>query len=265
MPGRVYVVPESAHAKYSPSSASRWVICGASVLSLPPDNPVPDSNAFALEGSAAHWILEQTLMDWPGCYTERHPETPTPGDLVQFGTSKVPITQDMFDHAEAVLDELIEWCPDFLLAEQKVYPHTPLREVLFGTADVIAMRGTQLLIADYKYGVGVVVEPEHNLQLLLYARGAYEDYAKPFDAEITEIELAIAQPRAPHADGWFRSCTMALDEMLQVTDTIIKRILQYETDSREPVRIPGGWCRWCPRAVLCDELEALVIRKLGRA
>ena len=46
------------------------------------------------------------------------------------------------------------------------------RAAAWGTSDVIAVIGNELMVADYKHGMGVEVDAESNEQLMLYAGGA---------------------------------------------------------------------------------------------
>jgi hypothetical protein len=88
-----------------------------------------------------------------------------------------------------------------LLSEQRVCYAKPLGvpdDDAWGTSDVIAARGTELQVHDYKHGRGVEVDAEDNAQMLLYAMGALlavDDVLGPFET----VRMVIHQPRIKDA------------------------------------------------------------------
>lgn len=51
-----------SHAKLGPSAAKRWMTCTASYALIEKTGAVSESGPAALEGSAAHTVLEAVLM-----------------------------------------------------------------------------------------------------------------------------------------------------------------------------------------------------------
>ena len=70
----------------------------------------------------------------------------------------------------------------------------------FGTADCILIGGDTLHVIDFKYGKGVSVSAEENLQMILYALGAYEACRILYPIET--VKLSIVQPRIDNISEW---------------------------------------------------------------
>lgn len=131
---------------------------------------------------------------------------------------------------------------------------------LYGTLDYawVESWGT-LVVVDYKYGAGVVVEPEedgeYNSQLLYYATGL----AKQFDYDFEKVRLAVIQPRVYEDDV----------EPLAIVDAPIKALREFETKVLEAYRkslLPnaplkaGDHCRWCPAQAECPEINTTMVK-----
>ena len=70
----------------------------------------------------------------------------------------------------------------------------------FGTGDCVIIAEPTLQIIDLKYGQGVLVDAEHNPQLMLYALGALNAFGSLYD--ISEVALTIYQPRRSNVLTW---------------------------------------------------------------
>jgi hypothetical protein len=107
-------------------------------------------------------------------------------------------------------------------------------------------------VIDFKYGAGIAVEAERNLQLTCYALLALDK----FNIEnLFNVRLTIVQPRAHHPGGPIRSWVADAD-FLQDTLDRIKAIANGE---RSDALHAGDHCRWCPAKAQCPELYEMTL------
>jgi len=102
----------------------------------------------------------------------------------------------------------------------------------------------RLVVADYKFGMGIAVEAKNNAQLMLYAAGAMAAYEK-VGLPVEMITLSIIQPRIYDKA---LTTTMFKSELLKwVNDTLLPGIALARSDNAEMT--PGTeQCRWCSAA-----------------
>ena len=150
---------ERAHAILSASGADRWTRCPPSARW---EDVLPDKESpYSEEGTRAHELLEiQLLKEF------KHKEVQT----------ELETTKEM----EAVVREAVDFIKTIALG----YSHEPyvaierrvdfshIAQEGFGTADCIIISGSTMHVIDFKYGKGVPVYSENNLQMMLYALGA---------------------------------------------------------------------------------------------
>lgn len=135
------------------------------------------------------------------------------------------------------------WC-EFFMSAKSLHP------LFYGTLDFGALKKRKLRIVDYKHGAGIVVEPEHNPQLMYYALGLLS-----YLSEVDEVELSVVQPRAYHADGPIRTWTTTAEEIRAWGEVVlIPAMLNAEIDETLDA---GPWCRFCPAKLSCPLLHGL--------
>lgn len=190
-----------AHAKWSPSSAHRWMECPASMAEELFYVRV-NSSSFADEGTAAHTLLADCLLQKKDAayYAGRAilVDTLDEQGLVIIQRS-FTVDDEMIDNIQTVLDSVRARVADGwqLLVEQRVDFSTLIGIAnQFGTADVILISpdGKHVSVEDLKYGRGHKVYPDNNHQMLTYAAGVIET----FDGLLGEFEtfsLRVHQPR----------------------------------------------------------------------
>jgi Protein of unknown function (DUF2800) len=233
-------LPVRAHANLGASSASRWMACPGSVRLT--RGAASFESEFAREGTAAHALAETCLRN--------------NGDPVLFvGLSMhgVEITEEM---AEAV-SVFVEYCRGLIRdgsAEHFIEQKFSLGEInppepMFGTVDFAAVNANtrQLDVVDLKFGRGVVVEAKENPQLRYYALGALMAYKGT--APIETVKLTIVQPRVAHIEGFVRSETLDVLELLGFANDLLAAARATQEPSAPLV--PGSHCRFCPANARC--------------
>ena len=218
--------------------------CSASVAAIAEAPPQRESK-YALEGTIAHECMEHALRD-----------TKTRDELLDiYGLEVV----DAVDYMVGAVNDRLAFGNEKLLVEQKIV--FPLRDhegnEMFGTVDcaIVDEEGQHLTIIDFKYGAGVAVEPEKNLQMIYYAAGLAHKYAYKFKT----YELVIVQPRAFHPDSFVRSWEMTAADLRTYLGFFEKGI---ERVKSKPKLFAGEkWCRFCPAAVTCPAIVQATLEK----
>lgn len=214
---------EKKHCWFPPSSASRGILCPASVkLNQNSDN----SSSYADRGTECHDAIEQ--FDVLG----RMPEV----DFIEDWQE-----QAVFD-ARFQRDQLLKQMKVGQLStylEEQVTLADYGRGDIYGTVDMIAHdpENNRLFIIDYKFGAGVAVTPTENPQLMIYALGALDRFKDVYD-----VCLVIVQPRRfDEALVWETNPGYLKDWYRSVLLPTIQ-----EAEGENPRFSPGeDQCRWC--------------------
>jgi hypothetical protein len=238
----------AAHAKYSASGSPTWMNCSASVSA---QDGLPDqSSSYAREGTAAHQVFEWCGVENKDAEAFQHRMIHVEGETFE-------VDLDMARHINWSHQQVNEIIPDGALVnyEQTVnYSDAIGYENSFGTADVIAIHGSEIIVADLKYGRGIEVNAKDNSQLMLYALGAMAlyDVLGPF----TTIRLVIIQPRLNHVS----------EHVINAAELELfrERAAQAVQDTVNfPDRYTPGeaQCRWCKAKGTCPGLKQKVLQE----
>jgi hypothetical protein len=228
----------TAHAKLSASGAHRWMTCPGSVKA---EEGLPDrSSPFAEEGTIAHDIAERALRLGFNCDTIcDRPDLAHIAEPAQVYVDYVRSLPGKHRYIETRVD-FSGWVTGG-----------------FGTADAIVIDEdtATLHIADLKFGKGVRVDAEHNLQAMLYALGAYNMFQ--FVCDIERIKIAIVQPRIDNISEW----EISIHDLLKWGE--IARVAAEETANPKAKRVPGEkQCRFCKAKATCPALMSLTEQTL---
>ena len=219
------------HALLSPSAAHRWMNCPPSAC-LEREFP-SSSSEVAAEGTAAHALCEHKLRKLLKLRSKR-PHS-------DFEDDEMDRCSD--DYVSFVQEQMGEIPSPMVLVEQRLDLTRYVPEA-FGTADCIIVGGDRLHIVDFKYGMRVLVEAEHNPQMMLYALGALELLDGIYD--IQKISVSIFQPRRENVCTW----SLPKEELLRWArdDLVEKARLAY---AGEGEYCAGEWCTFCRASVRC--------------
>jgi hypothetical protein len=272
------------HSTRGPSGAHRWIRClGSTNLIKKLGEKVRTSSLAADEGTAAHTLFANCLLD--GSDTWEHS-----GEKIEVvrTVAGLPVISSFLVGAEMVVhvQRSVDWVRKLvaklkaegknpiLLVEQRVA--SPEDEEAFGTADiVILVPGERIIVPDFKYGKGIVVEPSDE-QTRLYGHYAFETFIKygdlfsnqPMNSAVTltmdpdtilfpdkntVAELWILQPRIPHPKGTERRHITNKSELARF---FYGEALQAMQDGRKPDAplCMGDHCRFCPANNNCPAL-----------
>lgn len=197
---------------------------------------LPESSSQAAEqGTAAHalaeWKLRRALHDAPttkpvSSWHDEQMDTLT-DDYVAF------VQERLRDVRRACAD------PQVLIEQRLDFSHVVPGG--FGTGDCVIIAEPTLQIIDLKYGQGVMVDAEHNPQLMLYALGALNAFGSLYD--IAEVAVTIFQPRRSNVSTW----TTPVAEPEAWADQVVK-LRAALAASGDGEFAPGEWCRFCKLA-----------------
>ena len=223
------------HAVLSASSSHRWTKCTpAARLELEFDDT---QSSAAAEGTAAHALAEHKLRK---ALKMRSKKPISPFDC-----------DEMDEHTDAFASFVLEQqelakqsCSDPLVLIEQRLDFSKYVPDGFGTGDVILISDKTLHIIDLKYGMGILVNAEHNSQMMLYSLGALEIYDSLYD--ITEVSMTIFQPRRENISTW----TIPVNELRDWAENELKPKADLAFKG-EGEYCPGDWCTFCRAAVKC--------------
>lgn len=231
----------------NPSSADRWTTCTASphfIMENWDRIPADDSTKYNEEGTTAHEVAAALLQD----------RKPRVDDNYH---CPAPVTKDMHRHAWSYMEYIEEFMEPgaTLLVEQKLpLWYMPERNA---KVDAAIINTDSIHVIDYKYGAGVVVSPENNLQGVIYARSVEKKALELniFLRDDLPVTIHIFQPRGRAAeDGashiwettWGEISDLAINQVEHAAIRIQKK-------SAPLVFNPSPkTCQWCPAKGFCN-------------
>jgi hypothetical protein len=256
---------EPSHSKFSASAASRWLSCPGSMVLY---KGAPDSSSvYAAWGTVAHKLADECIR----CSLTL--ELPDDAQNIEQDGHTITVDQEMVDCVNTYLANLREMTAtaDILTGEMRVNYAEWLcveRDQAWGTADAIAVVGTELQIHDLKTGMGVEVDAEGNEQMLLYAGGALLEYQDL--ADIQTVRMVVHQPRIEKAPsewaldvdelkawltGRARSGAASVLNAEGWAEKEHKQALTADTWQNMFLNPTEKGCRWCKAKATCPALR----------
>ncbi|KJZ81561.1 Phage protein [Candidatus Liberibacter solanacearum] len=242
------------HAFLSASSSHRWLKCP---IAPTLESKIPQTTSvYASEGTFAHNLLAHCLEQGVDAETVANRK-------MTFENDTRIVDAEMASSVQMVCDYVRSFS-GYLLSETEVplEPFTTEKGAM-GTADIIIFNNKHWVIADFKYGAGVPVNPENNTQLMLYACGALHQYGDIFGRPET-ITLTIIQPRI-RAGNPLAEWTITTEELLerskefQVKGKLALSLKSKRVIGLEHYGVDESACRFCRAKARCPALSRHVL------
>ena len=210
---------ERDHALLGPSNAYQWAACPPSARLS--EGLLDTGSEAAKEGTLAHELAELKLRNY--------------FHSVDFGKRKLAAAVKKLKENPLWDDEMMGYTDeymDYVKAAALSFPAEPTVAIekkvdiseyvpeCFGTADCLLIGGGVIHVIDFKYGKSPSgrVEAENNLQMQLYALGAWT--ASRMLYRVDRIRMSIVQPRLP--DG-ITEWEIPLEKLLETGEWIRER------------------------------------------
>jgi hypothetical protein len=239
----------TTHSILSPSASERWLVCADSVRANTGTSDQP--NAYADEGTTAHALLELCMR-----------MSSDPLEFIGVDVAKLgfPVTEEMAGAVQHAIDYILQWQAankkGEVLLEERIHWGKYLNlveDVSSGTSDAVLLSRYSAVIMDYKHGAGVVVSPERNTQLMLYALGVCAR-----ETALATFTLCIVQPRARHIEGPVREWRIERKDLQEWARRTVAPAARLVLDG-DRSRKAGEHCRWCAAQATCRALKELVM------
>lgn len=240
---------QRAHSHLGASSAHRWLACPGSIrLSIGQPN---ETSIYAAEGTAAHELCEMGLR-------QKKDAADFIGEEITVGNHKFTVDEEMAEAVQVYLDTIrADYEEGDILFIEHRFDLSNIWEGMFGTNDTGLYKASgSVKVYDYKHGKGHAVEAVSNPQLAYYGIGLL-NVPSLKGARVSDVELVIVQPRAPHRDGpvrrWTTDAIHLMDFMAELREGAAA------TEDPDAPLATGDWCKFCPAAGICPELRKRAI------
>ena len=226
----------------NPSSADRWTTCTASPKFVFDnwDRIPPSDTFFNQEGTTAHEVGAAFLQN-------RKP------DEADKEKCPVPVNAEMqmhgWDYAEYV-QNLVKPGGRLLVEQKLPLFYMPGRNAI---VDAGVINPDEIHIVDLKYGEGIIVDPEGNLQESIYLGCILKSMAPVWPGPDMPVFLHIYQPRGRNAEEPFKVWETTLREVettmldkiqFAARDVLAEKNLQFLPSDKA--------CQWCPAKGFCE-------------
>lgn len=223
------------HALLSASGAHRWLHCTGSPLL---ETDFPDSTSvYAQEGTLAHELCELKLMAYTGEITKRK-LTSMKNRLMKSELWQPEMESTSETYLDYIKDITMSYTVKPVILTEKRVDFSRYVPEGFGTADCLILAGDTLHVVDYKHGKGVVVDADHNPQMMLYALGAMSELSLLYRFKF--VHMTIVQPRVNNISEF----TMSADELIEWGETVVKPKAEAAISGNGEFEA-GDWCRFC--------------------
>jgi hypothetical protein len=231
-----------SHARFSASSAHRWLNCRGSVRLIESLNLPRETNIYGAEGSFAHAYAAKCLETGTDAWEYA-------GEEGEYEGFPFAVDAEMVEGIQVYLDAVRAIEGGLQVEVQGTLGEG--FEDCAGTSDAVAVAPKLYSIVDFKYGAGLGVEPDDNSQLKIYAAIA----TKNMKSKQAVAQLGIVQPRKPHPKGPVRFWDISLADLRAWVEGTLKPAILEAREPGAPLAV-GDWCRWCPAFEHCPEQKS---------
>lgn len=225
------------HAYLSASSSHRWLNCPPSAKLNAGARDTPSE--YARQGTDCHELCAYLVEKELG----RKVKDPTE-NLEYYNAEMQNCAEEYRNYVLEQIEEAKTFCPDPQVMIEQRLDFSRWVEKGFGTGDCVIVADEQLHIIDYKHGLGILVEADHNSQMMCYALGALELFDGIYD--INTVKMTIFQPRRDNISTF----QISKEELLNWADTILAptAVLAYNGEGEFKA---GGNCQFCAVKATC--------------
>ena len=225
------------HALLSASASKQWLNCppSAKLCSEIEDRASP----YAQQGTDAHELCEYKVQVALG-----NKATDPTENLEYFDAEMENCTDEYRNYVVEQLEEAKKFCNDPIVLVEQRLDFSKWVPQGFGTGDCLIVADDVLHIIDFKYGLGVIVNAEHNPQMMCYGLGALDIYDGIYD--IKTVKMTIFQPRRDNVSTF----TMSKDELLSWADTVLAPTAKLAFEGKGEVKA-GDHCTFCKIKATC--------------
>ena len=225
------------HAFLSASASHRWLNCPPSAKLC---ESLPDqTSSFAQEGTDCHELCAYLVEKAIG----KDVKDPTE-NLTYYNAEMQNCAEEYCSYVLEQLEEAKKYCADPMVFIEQRLDFSRWVENGFGTGDCLILADQVLQIIDYKHGLGVLVESDHNSQMMCYALGALEAFDGIYD--IDRVTMTIFQPRRDNISTW--SCTK--EELLKWADDVLAPTAALAYEGKGEFKA-GEHCQFCKVKATC--------------
>ena len=238
----------SSHSKFGPSGASRWTKCSASLLYYGVDD---GGSEYANEGTAAHDLAEKCLK------LEDEDGFPEASIFVGDEIDGCAVTHEMADAVQCYLDairkEITRLAEGGVVVSQRYEVRLLGGEIygdsFGGTIDCLLETASEVVVVDFKYGAGVLIDAVDNLQLTCYLM------LSTGEADVIR-KAVIVQPRTWNFSDKVKAWYVPVDDYNNLAASIVEKI---QLSRSEYIYKSGDHCQFCPGKAHCPELKEITL------
>lgn len=236
------------HAPLPPSSAHMWGPggCPAS-MQMQSRQPEQEETEASREGTAAHWLMEQTLL-----------KLVVPADAI--APNGVPINDEMREAIQEIVRDIEDTVKgaqsgDYWQCEMRVSAAKMIHPDNWGTPDVFFVQHSRktLHIWDFKYGHRYVDEYQ-NWQMIDYAAAIFETEGIA-DWREWSVTITIAQPRCYNGESSLREWFTDGATLAPLFETLA--VAARAASQPDAICKTGAYCLDCTAAFDCPALQRL--------
>lgn len=213
-----------------------------------------EASAFAAEGTAAHLVCSESLIQRVDCFE-------FVGKTYSIDGFEITVTEEMAEDCQVYVDAIRMKSKGRVLMVEKDVDLSGVFgiEGRKGQIDALIASANVLEIDDLKFGMGVKVE--HTPQLEAYALAALDELSDLLD-EITEVHMTIHQPRLNHIYTWTLSVAELEVRRGQIKDAALKAkecLDKHDLEFTTRYLVPGEkQCKFCAAKAKCPALAGYV-------